>query len=90
MTPGGRRPATAAHPHTPRLPTHPTATVLSIERNLAMSTLRTHLARLHRQRRQGTAYRRSTPHPHSTGRTAAPSPSAQPSHSFPHVLTGLR
>jgi len=56
-----------------------------------MSTLRTHLARLHRQRRPRTAYPGSARRPHGAARVSADhSASAQPSHPFSPVVTGLR
>ena len=56
-----------------------------------MSTLRTHLARLHRQRRPRPAYPSSAARTHGAVRVgAAHSVSAQPSHSFSPVVTGLR
>jgi hypothetical protein len=56
-----------------------------------MSTLRTHLARLHRQRRPRTAYPGSTPRTRGAARVGADhSVSAQPSHPSSPVVTGLR
>jgi hypothetical protein len=56
-----------------------------------MSTLRTHLGRLHRQRRPRTAHPGSAHRTHGAGRSGVDHRvSAQPSHSFSPVVTGLR
>ena len=56
-----------------------------------MSTLRTHLARLHRQRRPRTAYAASAARIPGAGRAGTDHrASAQPSHPYSPAVTGLR